>query len=103
MDTKIMLTAASAPIRSDSVGSEVGYIQCSYVNNSTQLQVVRISNIPGWRLEQVVSPGQELTFKALSNARLEVYANKSGAVTQVQEILCSNLEASAKKPRLTIA
>jgi Domain of unknown function (DUF1830) len=98
-----MLTAPSAPINVDSVCSEVGYIRCNYVNKSTQLQVARISNIPGWRLEEIVLPGGELTFEALSNARLEVYANKSGVVTQIKEIPCSNIGASAKKSRLTIA
>jgi Domain of unknown function (DUF1830) len=98
-----MLTAPSAPISVDSVCPEVGYIQCNYVNKSTRLQVARISNIPGWRLEQVVLPGQQLDFKVLSNACLEVYANESGVVTRIKEIPCLNIETLAKKSRLTIA
>ncbi len=98
-----MLTMPSAPISSGSIRSEVGYVLCHYVNKTKQLQVARISNIPGWRLEQVMVPGQQLVFKALSNARLEVYANQSGVVTQIKEILCANLETPKKKSRLTIA
>jgi hypothetical protein len=98
-----MLKMPSAPINSGSISSEVGYVLCEYINKTKEIQVARISNIPGWRLEQVILPGQQLVFKALSNARLEVYANKAGVVTQIKEILCSNLETSDKKPRFTIA
>ena len=95
--------STASPISSDTICPEVGYIQCNYINKSAQLQVARISNIPGWRLEQVVLPGQQLAFEALSNARLEVYANESGVVTQIKDILCSNIESASKKSRQTIA
>lgn len=54
----------------------IGYsdrIFCSYLNDSKQVQVLRISNIPNWHFERVVFPGQQIVFGTFLNAQLEIY------------------------------
>jgi hypothetical protein len=48
-------------------------ILCYYNNSSTQLQTLRVTNIPGWYFERIVFPGDRLLFEAVPEAQLEIY------------------------------
>ncbi|WP_408643898.1 DUF1830 domain-containing protein [cyanobacterium endosymbiont of Epithemia turgida] len=45
-------------------------ILCCYVNATSQIQVVRIANVPNWYFERVVFPGQQLMSKSVAQALL---------------------------------
>ena len=47
-------------------------ILCGYFNQTRQVQIVRIVNIPNWYFERVVFPRQHLLFEACSEAQLEI-------------------------------
>ncbi len=47
---------------------------CCYVNATSQIQVVRITDVPNWYFERVVFPGQKLMFTSPDTAHLEVHA-----------------------------
>ncbi|MCS7031588.1 MAG: DUF1830 domain-containing protein [Gloeomargarita sp. SKYG116] len=63
---------------------------CCYVNATSQIQVVRITNIPNWYYERVVFPGQRLIFTAPDTAHLQVYAGSMGELDEV--IPCRDLQ-----------
>ncbi|MGL5924257.1 DUF1830 domain-containing protein, partial [Chroococcidiopsis sp.] len=51
-------------------------ILCSYVNETNQIQVIKITNIPKWYFERIVFPGQVLLFEAIEEAHLEVHTGE---------------------------
>ena len=67
-------------------------ILCGYRNQSTQVQIARISNIAGWYFERVVFPGQLLLFASLSEAQLEIYAGSNVSSILADKIPCTYLQ-----------
>jgi hypothetical protein len=67
------------------------HIVCCYVNVTSRIQVVRITNIPNWYFERVVFPGQRLVFEALPEATLEVHCGMMASAILSDTILCENL------------
>jgi hypothetical protein len=51
-------------------------ILCSYINVTTRIQIIRITNTPNLNLERVVFPGQRLMFEAVPAANLEVHTSE---------------------------
>ncbi|MEO0455053.1 MAG: DUF1830 domain-containing protein [Cyanobacteria bacterium P01_A01_bin.114] len=68
-----------------------GHITCRYVNTTGGLQIVRITNIPGWYFERVVFPGQRLIFQTLPEARLEVHTHECVSAVLSDCIACTAL------------
>lgn len=68
-----------------------GQILCGYVNATSQIQIVRITNIPNWYFERVVFPGQRLLFKAPMDALLEVHTSKNSRAILLDTIPCDRL------------
>jgi hypothetical protein len=66
-------------------------ILCCYVNVTSQIQVVRITNILNWYFERVVFPGQRLVFEALSDALLEVHTGMMASAILSDTIPCDRL------------
>ncbi len=66
-------------------------ILCGYVNATSQVQIVRIANIPDWYFERVVFPGQRLMFEALPQAQLEIHTGKLASVILLDQIPCVRL------------
>jgi hypothetical protein len=66
-------------------------ILCCYVNATSQIQVVRITNILNWYFERVVFPGQRLVFEALSDALLEVHTGMIASAILSDTIPCDRL------------
>jgi hypothetical protein len=66
-------------------------IVCCYVNATSKIQVVRISNIPNWHFERVVFPGQRLVFESMPQGLLEVHTGMMASAILSDKIHCSNL------------
>jgi hypothetical protein len=83
----------------DSLPSKYDHrILCDYVNATSQIQIIRIANIPSWYFERVVFPKQRLLFAAPTQAQLEVYTSEFPATLLVERIACERLRASDDLP-----
>lgn len=69
-----------------------GNILCCYVNATSQISIVRISNIPNWYFERVVFPGQRLVFESLPHALLEVHTGMMASAILSDTIPCGRLQ-----------
>jgi len=78
----------------DSLPSKPKYhLLCSYVNTTSLLQIVRITNLPNWYFERVVFPRQRLLFEALPQAQLEIYTGENPSAMLADKIACDRLRA----------
>ncbi len=66
-------------------------IVCCYVNATSKIQVVRISNIPNWHFERVVFPGQRLVFESMPEGLLEVHTGMMASAILSDKIPCATL------------
>lgn len=66
-------------------------IVCCYVNATSKIQVVRISNIPNWHFERVVFPGQRLVFESMPQGLLEVHTGMMASAILSDKIPCATL------------
>ncbi len=64
---------------------------CCYVNATSHIQIVRITNIPNWYFERVVFPGQRLVFEALPQALLEIHTGMMASAILSDTISCERL------------
>ncbi len=68
-----------------------GKILCCYINATSKIQVVRISDIPNWYFERVVFPGQRLVFEAPKIAHLEIHTGMMASAILSDTIPCDRL------------
>jgi hypothetical protein len=66
-------------------------IICCYVNATSRIQIVRITNISSWYFERVVFPGQRLVFEALPEALLEIHTGMMASAILSDSIPCNRL------------
>ena len=66
-------------------------ILCCYVNATSRIQVVRITNISNWYFERVVFPGQRLVFESLPEGQLEVHTGMMASAILSDRIPCHKL------------
>jgi hypothetical protein len=66
-------------------------ILCCYVNATSKMQIVRISNVQNWYFERVVFPGQRLMFEALPEAQLEIHTGMMASAILSDTIPCGRL------------
>lgn len=66
-------------------------ILCCYVNATSKVQVVRITNISNWYFERVVFPGQRLMFETMSEAVLEIHTGMMASAILSDNIPCDRL------------
>lgn len=64
---------------------------CCYVNATSKMQIVRITNIRDWYFERVVFPGQRLMFEALPQAQLEIHTGMMASAILSDTISCARL------------
>ncbi|MEC4803799.1 MAG: DUF1830 domain-containing protein [Jaaginema sp. PMC 1079.18] len=64
---------------------------CCYVNATSQIQVVRITNITNWYFERVVFPGQRLVFETVRSALLEIHTGMMASAILSDTIPCERL------------
>lgn len=69
-------------------------ILCFYANNTSQIQIVRIINIPNWEFERVIFPGQRLLFESVLEAQLQIYTCITGKAIFLNEITCNYLSVT---------
>jgi Domain of unknown function (DUF1830) len=67
-------------------------IFCCYTNNSSRVQIARITNIENWYFERVAFPGQHLVFEAPMNAYLEIHTGYMASAVMADRIPCIRLE-----------
>ncbi|MEG4059034.1 MULTISPECIES: DUF1830 domain-containing protein [unclassified Microcoleus] len=66
-------------------------ILCWYLNNTSKVQIARITNIPNWYFERTVFPGERFLFEALPEAQLEVCRSADTGAIVCERILCDRL------------
>jgi len=69
-------------------------ILCFYANGTTQIQIARLTNLPNFKFERVVFPGQRLLFEAVPTAQLEVQRLISSSEIISDRISCNCLRVS---------
>lgn len=69
-------------------------ILCCYVNATSHIQIVRITNVSNWYFERVVFPGQRLVFEALPEAMLEIHTGMMASAILSDTIPCDRLSIS---------
>ncbi len=69
-------------------------ILCCYINATSKIQIVRITNVVNWYFERVVFPGQRLVFEALASAQLEVHSGAMASAILSDTIPCQRLQVS---------
>ncbi len=79
----MIISSASSPAKTEDS------ILCYYVNQSTDIQVLRISSIANFYFEKVVFPSERLLFDAPHAASVEIFAH-AGSAPQV--VPCSQLQ-----------
>ena len=67
------------------------HILCWYLNNTSKVQIARITNIPNWYFERTVFPGERFLFEALPSAQLEVCRSAETGAIVCERILCDRL------------
>ena len=67
------------------------YIFCFYINITSQVQIIKITNVSNCDWKQVVFPGQRLIFEAVTSAKLEIYTNESAISILSDMIPCQRL------------
>jgi hypothetical protein len=75
---------------------------CCYTNSTPQIQVVRITDIPGWYFERVVFPSQRLIFEAPSGSHLEVHTGMMASSILSDTIACQELAMEALSEGLVL-
>ncbi|MGF1458549.1 MAG: DUF1830 domain-containing protein [Leptolyngbyaceae cyanobacterium] len=68
-----------------------GAVLCCYVNATSKMQIVRITNVRDWYFERVVFPGQRLMFEALPQAQLEIHTGMMASAILSDTIPCDRL------------
>lgn len=66
-------------------------ILCCYVNATSKMQIVRITNVRDWYFERVVFPGQRLMFEAVPEAQLEIHTGMMASAILSDTIPCDRL------------
>ncbi|MFQ4145809.1 DUF1830 domain-containing protein [Chlorogloeopsis sp. ULAP02] len=77
------------------LSTDFNHILCHFANNTSQIQIARISNIPGWFFERVVFPGQRLIFQAPPNACLEIYTPEMVTALVCDRIDCIQMQVKS--------
>lgn len=68
-----------------------GCFLCCYVNATSKIQIVRITNVPNWYFERVVFPGQRLLFETMPDALLEIHTGMMASAILSDTIPCDRL------------
>jgi hypothetical protein len=75
------------PIRAD----QGDRVHCCYVNATSSIQIVRITDVPNWYFERVAFPGQRLIFEAIPAAHLEIHTGMMASSILSDKIPCIKL------------
>lgn len=67
------------------------YTLCFYTNMTSQVQIIKITNIPNYSWKKAVFPGQQLIFEGITSACLEIYTSDRPAIPS-EIISCQQLQ-----------
>lgn len=67
---------------------------CCYTNRTSRIQILRISDIPGYFLERSVMPQDTVLFEAPSEAHLEIHTSEIVGSILSDVIPCDHLAKS---------
>jgi len=67
-------------------------ILCFYINATSHLQVIKITNIKDCNFERVVFPGQRLLFEASPTAQLSVFTSQMNEGSPAYRVSCQQLQ-----------
>ena len=70
-------------------------VLCCYVNKTSHVEIVRITNVPHWYFERVVFPGQRLIFEAPVMAKLEIHTGTAISSILTETIDCHKLQLTS--------
>lgn len=56
-------------------------ILCFYINVTSRIQIIRLTNSPNQVFEKLVFPGERLMFEAIRVANLEVYYSETNYIS----------------------
>ncbi|ELR99618.1 DUF1830 domain-containing protein [Gloeocapsa sp. PCC 73106] len=73
-------------------GAKPEQIRCCYVNATSQIQVVRITNVASWYFERVAFPGHRLVFESFPEALLEIHTGMMASAILSDTFPCKDLE-----------
>ncbi len=75
-------------------------ILCCYVNATSKMQIVRVTNIQNWYFERVVFPGQRLMFEAALQALLEIHTGMMASAILSDTIPCERLAVDSEASKM---
>jgi hypothetical protein len=78
-------------------------VLCCYVNATSSIQIIRITDVPGWYFERVVFPGQRLIFEAIGQAHLEVHTGMMASSILSDTIACARLAMGVEDSPVPLA
>jgi hypothetical protein len=84
--------ASRTDMRDFSTLDKAGQILCFYKNTTSQIQIIRLSNVVNPSLEQIVFPGEQVLFEVDLEAELEVITDNTVGEIQLHKIPCSQLQ-----------
>lgn len=64
---------------------------CRYTNDTRQIQIIRMTNLPDDFLERAVLPGNQILFAASADAELEVYTYDIATAILAERMTCDRL------------
>lgn len=79
-------------------------ILCFYVNTTSRIQIIQLTNIDNFDWQRVVFPGQRLMFEAVPSAILEIQnAELVSILIPCDRLRINDKSTSTKSPSLTTA
>ena len=70
---------------------------CCYHNQTSKIQIARITNVPNWYFERVVFPGERLLFETSPGAKLEIHMGMMASAIHSDTIPCERLKVSSSE------
>lgn len=67
-------------------------ILCFYINATSHLQIIKITNVDDFHFEWVVFPGQRLLFEAFPTAQLSVFTSERNERSPMHTVSCEQLQ-----------
>jgi hypothetical protein len=102
LHTPRLITNTMAQLFDSVLTQEAARLLCCYINETPQIQVVRITDIPGWYFERVVFPSQRLIFESPFAAHLEIHTGMMASSILSDTIACQELAMEAMSQGLVL-
>lgn len=81
------------------ISKQTSRIQCRYINNTGQFQIVRVANVSSSFLERTVMPYSRIVFEANQEDYLEVHSGNPISSILSDKIPCHRLAYQEEHPQ----